>query len=106
MPDIPKSRLEDLHRRLENVAAKGQAGGERRMCALGDVLGCTAKVIWPWNSNKRPGIEGLRWAVLQAVGLDCDEDGKTSKPEYELQEESLEALDHDDERLRAMAATG
>lgn len=41
-----------------------------------DVFATSAETNWPPGSAKRLGIEELRWAVLKAVGLECDELGR------------------------------
>lgn len=45
------------------------------MALTADVLACSAEAAWPVGSGRKVGVENLRWAVLSAAGLDCDEDG-------------------------------
>ena len=42
-----------------------------------DMLATAAKKTWPRSSGQRLGIEGLRWAILQAVGLESDVQGRS-----------------------------
>ncbi|KAB8337268.1 hypothetical protein FH972_021570 [Carpinus fangiana] len=53
---------------------------ERGLKALGDVLMCSSEKAWPSGGPKKMGIDGVRWAALQAVGLGCDADGGKMAP--------------------------
>jgi len=59
----------------EPLSKRKQAGATAAMALTSDVLTCSAEKSWPISSGRKIGVENLRWAVLGAAGLDCDEDG-------------------------------
>lgn len=89
---------------LEKVADVGQAKRGEGLSALGDVLGCSAEVAWPRGNGEKMGINELRWAVLQAVGLDCDENGRMRNLAFDLQPGLNEEVEPLDVRPRHMQA--
>jgi GTP-binding protein len=57
-----------------------EAGDGRR--ASMDILCCSAqKSLDPRNRNRKLGVDEVRWAILSACGLECDEYG-TKKKSY------------------------
>jgi len=74
-PNVEKMErhLEKLREMQEKVKNVVQPRYERGSVALGEILACSAEKI---VESKRLGIDGVRWAVLQAAGMGCDERGK------------------------------
>jgi hypothetical protein len=57
-----------------------------------DVLAASAekqiKGLQGWGGGAKIGIEAVRWAVLKACGLDCDEQGQRRVVEsFQIQDE-------------------
>jgi len=73
-----EEKMERLLARLENLQKetrdKSRAPDRRGAEALDDVLCCSAEKVY--GSYEKVGIDALRWAVLQAAGLQCDENGR------------------------------
>jgi len=65
------AKLEILQKETRD---KSRAPNGRGAEALDDVLCCSAEKVY--DSHEKIGIDALRWAVLQAVGLQCDENGR------------------------------
>lgn len=65
-----------LHEMVEEVRKIAMPKEERGAKALPDVLMCSTQVSWPLGGHAKIGIDGIRWAVLQAAGLDTDEQGR------------------------------
>lgn len=59
----------------EGLTKKRQADATAALALTADVLTASAEKAWPLGSGRKIGVENLRWAVLGAAGLDCDEDG-------------------------------
>jgi len=57
------------------MSKKRQAGAAAALALTADVLTCSAEKAWPVGGPRKMGVENLRWAVLGAAGLDCDEHG-------------------------------
>ena len=73
-------KLRELQEKIKSVV---QPRYERGSIALGEILACSAeKVI----ERKRLGIDGVRWAVLQAAGLGCDGKGKKTAVDVDFLE--------------------
>lgn len=53
--------------------AEEKRGGVK---ALEDVICCSSEKEIPGIQGRKIGIEGVRWAVLSACGLDSDEEGR------------------------------
>jgi hypothetical protein len=70
-------RLETVAETMRHVAAPKS---ERGLKAMSDVLMCSSEKAWPAGGPKKMGVDGVRWAVLQSVGLDCDADGRKRAP--------------------------
>ena len=83
-PAISDERLARLAARYAHVQKQAeetyreqkQEGKGAAATISNDIVGVSAEKPWPKGSGKRLGIEDLRWMVLQAVGLDSDEEGK------------------------------
>lgn len=73
-----EEKMERLLAKLEilqkETRDKSRAPNGRGAEALDDVLCCSAEKVY--DSHEKIGIDALRWAVLQAVGLQCDENGR------------------------------
>jgi GTP-binding protein len=54
---------------LEDISPKGQRG----VSALGEVLACSSEKTM--FHRERMGVDGVRWAVLQATGQEADKRG-------------------------------
>lgn len=68
-----------------------QPPGYRGPVALGEILTCSAEKSI--EAGKKLGIDGIRWAVLQAAGLDCDAHGRRRVSEVHVIEDAVEQVD-------------
>ncbi|KAK4982518.1 hypothetical protein LTR66_009226 [Elasticomyces elasticus] len=74
------NNLLKLRHICEDIRKQIQPEDERGPKASGDILCCSAEKGLQFDGDKRNGggrlgIDALRWAVLSAVGIDCDEAG-------------------------------
>ena len=53
--------------------------------SLGDILSCSAEKRLEEHGEKREriGIDAIRWAMLSACGLECDEHGLAGRRQQE-----------------------
>lgn len=78
----------ELERVYERVREKVMPEGMRVGYALDDILATSsAKRL---AKGEFVGIDGLRWAILQATGLQCDENGRRRSINVEVREDSGE----------------
>ncbi|KAJ9657186.1 hypothetical protein H2201_008267 [Coniosporium apollinis] len=73
-PDKLATNLQKLRTLCEETRKVIQPPGYRGPVALGEVLTCSAEKSI--EAGKKLGIDGIRWAVLQAAGLECDAHGR------------------------------
>jgi GTP-binding protein len=64
------ARLQEI---FKEVRVKVRIQGTRGGCALDDILCCSSEKSL--DGHRKLGIDGLRWAILQATGLQCDVNG-------------------------------
>ncbi|KAI9725921.1 MAG: hypothetical protein M1828_002248 [Chrysothrix sp. TS-e1954] len=79
-PEMLRSRLGQLPELAARItaAAVGGAGLKDRDAGkylMRDVIACSAERAWPHGSQSRIGVDALRFAVLQACGLEADVEG-------------------------------
>lgn len=81
-PEKMEANLVRLRELCEAVREKVQPRDLRGPVALGEILTCSAEKAV--EQGKKLGVDGLRWAVLQAAGLECDEHGRRRKLDADL----------------------
>lgn len=79
-PEALGRNMPKLEAVAENMRQLAAPRSERGLKALADVLMCSSEKAWPAGGPKKMGVDGVRWAVLQAVGMDCDADGRKRAP--------------------------
>ena len=82
MPELCAS----IRAQLDKEVYRDQRGKEIRMGtrASGDLLGVSGEVGVPKGERGRKmGVDVLRWEVLCAVGLECDQEGQPRRVEAE-----------------------
>ncbi|KAE9974906.1 hypothetical protein BLS_002856 [Venturia inaequalis] len=77
--DKVQQRIEKLHQITEKVREKVAPKGKRGNAVLNDIICCSSEKSL--DRGRMIGIDEVRWAVLQAAGLQCDADGKRRKLE-------------------------
>jgi len=76
--DVPGlSQLEKLREVVEDIRDKVRPEGLKGAKALGEILCCSCRLSD--TPQSRLGIASLRWAVLQACGLECDDSGRGAR---------------------------
>ncbi|KAH0344370.1 hypothetical protein KCU83_g8374, partial [Aureobasidium melanogenum] len=86
------AKLDKIYQEVEEQLSTLDEGKRRKKR---DVLAASAekqiKGLQGWGGGAKIGIEAVRWAVLKACGLDCDEQGnRRSLQGFELQVEEYE----------------
>jgi len=73
------ARLQGIFEEVrENIRSREARGG----CALDDILCCSAEKSL--GGRRTLGIDGLRWAILQAAGMQCDINGNRPSVDVDL----------------------
>ncbi|OCK76880.1 hypothetical protein K432DRAFT_407783 [Lepidopterella palustris CBS 459.81] len=75
---VMDKRLKHLREVCDSIRKVLQPHGQRGLSALGEILACSSEYS---HQGERLGIDGVRWAVLQAVGLGCGTDGFLRNPD-------------------------
>jgi GTP-binding protein len=83
------AKLDKVYEEIEEQLATLDQGKRRKKR---DVLAASAekqiKGLQGWGGGAKIGIEAVRWAVLKACGLDCDEQGQRRVVEsFQIQDE-------------------
>ncbi|KAI4847583.1 hypothetical protein E4T44_04430 [Aureobasidium sp. EXF-8845] len=83
------AKLDKIYEEVEEQLGSLDQGKRRKKR---DVLAASAekqiKGLQGWGGGAKIGIEAVRWAVLKACGLDCDEQGNRRVVEsYQIQDE-------------------
>lgn len=93
-PSIEKiqQRIEKLHGITEKVREKVVPKGKRGNAVLNDIICCSSEKTL--DRGRMIGMDEVRWAVLQAAGLQCDISGKKGKLE-QLDKIDEAAIDED-----------
>jgi GTP-binding protein len=66
-PEALKARLSELRSTMESVKEAIQPNSEEDGRAVGEIIACSAE---EWIEGKRMGIDAVRFAMLQAAGLE------------------------------------
>ena len=74
------ARLREI---CQQVREKVRPQGARGVSALDDILCCSSETSL--EGGRKLGIDGLRWAILQAAGLQCDVYGNRHSVDVDLQ---------------------
>ncbi|TID15362.1 uncharacterized protein E2P81_ATG08426 [Venturia nashicola] len=78
-PGKLQQHMEKLHQITEKVREKVVPKGKRGNAVLNDIVCCSsAKTL---DRGRMIGMDEVRWAVLQAAGLQCDVSGRKGKLE-------------------------
>ncbi|KAG4431519.1 hypothetical protein IFR05_012997 [Cadophora sp. M221] len=83
--------LADLARRMEEVKDAIQPDTEDDGGVVGEVLACSSE---RWMAGKRPGIDAIRYAMLQAAGLELKPKVKLAKVEEIISYEELFGMEN------------
>lgn len=78
-PEKTQQRIAQLHEKTEKVREKVVPKGKRGNAVLNDILCCSSEKAL--DKGRMIGMDEIRWAVLQAAGLQCDATGKRGKLE-------------------------
>jgi GTP-binding protein len=84
-PEALEARLSELRRTMESVKEAIQPDSEDDGGAVGEVIACSSE---KWIEGKRMGIDAVRFAMLQAAGLEYRPKISFAKP--------VEIVSHDD----------
>lgn len=98
-PSLNPERICRLDAQYEEIKQQVAAETGLGVGGLMDIVGTSAERIWPRGSGRRIGIEKLRWVVLQALGLDCDEAGKRRVVNINVVPKIEESESEDDGKL-------
>ncbi|KAF2156399.1 hypothetical protein K461DRAFT_275507 [Myriangium duriaei CBS 260.36] len=76
--------LEELNRVIDGLHKQLNFDGVRS-ASLGDILSCSAEKMLEEHGEKRDriGIDAIRWAMLSACGLECDENGLAGRRQHD-----------------------
>lgn len=83
---IRSENIAELARKMEEVKDAIQPDNEDDGGVVGEVLGCSSQVL---VAGKRPGIDAVRYAMLQAAGLEMRPKVKLAKVEEIISYEEL-----------------
>lgn len=78
-PEKLQQRIEKLHDITEKVREKVVPKGKRGNAVLNDIICCSSEKTL--DRGRTIGMDEVRWAVLQAAGLQCDTNGKRGRLE-------------------------
>lgn len=83
---LTQKGMKSLLQRAEQVNrfVLQQAKEERKIPPVGDTLGVSGGPLKETGLRSGIGIEGLRWNILQAIGLDCDEEGRRREVAFDV----------------------
>lgn len=73
-PERLQALLAKLHYRTDLVREKVLPQGKRGSAVLSDIICCSSEKTL--DKGRMLGMDEVRWAVLQAAGLECDITGK------------------------------
>ena len=90
-PDALESRLSELRRTMENVKEAIQPDSEEDGEAVGEVIACSSE---KWVGGKRMGIDAVRFAMLQAAGLEYQQRVNLTRPVEIVSHEELVHFKH------------
>ncbi|TVY68704.1 putative GTP-binding protein EngB [Lachnellula suecica] len=76
-PGALEHRLSQLRGTMENVRDAVQPNPEDDLNAFGEVIACSSE---KWIEGKRMGIDAVRFAMLQAAGLELKQKPRLAKP--------------------------
>lgn len=91
-PEKLQQRIEQLHEKTDKVREKVAPKGKRGNAVLNDIICCSSEKSL--DKGRMLGMDEVRWAVLQATGLQCDVNGKKGKLE-QLGKIDAAAIDED-----------
>lgn len=87
-------KLKDVCEGVRKQVNAETGDGKRRDAGM-DILCCSAeKGVEEHNRHRKAGVDEVRWAVLSACGLECDESGEKRK---NLRLQDIKVLREDDE---------
>jgi GTP-binding protein len=72
-----KENIEKLHIQTNKVREKVIPKGKRGNAVLNDIICCSSEKSL--DKGRMIGMDEVRWAVLQAAGLQCDVNGRKEK---------------------------
>lgn len=78
-PEKLQQRIEKLHIQTNKVREKVIPKGKRSNAVLNDIICCSSEKSL--DKGRMLGMDEVRWAVLQAAGLQCDVNGRKEKLE-------------------------
>jgi len=81
-----EARLSGLRRTMEDVKEAIQPDIEEDTGAIGEVIACSSE---KWVDGKRMGIDAVRFAMLQAAGLEFRPKVNQAKPVQIISHEEL-----------------
>ncbi|KAH7342324.1 P-loop containing nucleoside triphosphate hydrolase protein [Rhexocercosporidium sp. MPI-PUGE-AT-0058] len=87
---IRPENMAELARKMEEVKDAIQPNTEEDGAVVGEVLACSSQI---WMAGKRPGINAVRYAMLQAAGLEMKPKVKLAKVEEIISYEELFGMD-------------
>jgi GTP-binding protein len=76
-PEALEARMSELRRTMESVREAVQPDTEEDGSAIGEVIACSSE---KWVNGKRMGIDAVRFAMLQAAGLEYRPKVSLAKP--------------------------
>ncbi|KAH6724636.1 P-loop containing nucleoside triphosphate hydrolase protein [Leptodontidium sp. MPI-SDFR-AT-0119] len=88
---IRPENMADLARKMEEVKDAIQPDTEDDGGVVGEVLACSSQI---WMAGKRPGINAVRYAMLQAAGLELKPKVKLAKVEEIISYEELFGMEN------------
>ena len=86
------ARMEQLRKIMEDVKKEVQPDSEEVGGAIGEIISCSAE---KWIEGKRMGVDALRFAMLQAAGLELRPKVKLAKPVEIVSHEEIFGMKQD-----------
>ena len=86
------ARMEQLRKIMEDVKKEVQPDSEEVGGAIGEIISCSAE---KWIGGKRMGVDALRFAMLQAAGLELRPKVKLAKPVEIVSHEEIFGMKQD-----------
>ena len=88
---VAQVRLAELRAVMEDIKQELDVASEEDGVAIGEVIACSSK---KWIRGKRMGIDAVRFAILQAVGLELRPKVKLAKPVEIVSHEEIFGREH------------
>jgi GTP-binding protein len=90
-PEAVEARLAELRRTMETVKEAVQPDSEEDGGAVGEVIACSSE---KWIEGTRMGINAVRFAMLQAAGLEHRPKANLAKPVEIITHEEIFGMKH------------